>query len=295
MSHLVHLKTFLEVYRAKSISHAATQLAITQPAASLHIQSLETLIGKPLFVRQARGVVPTVVADELATAIAPHLDGIEDKLRSFKLGEMTGGTVHFIAPQDFVHNRLATALSPLLAKNIKLRVQLGNKEKLYERLDSGEVDFAITASLPDERFFTQKLMSERLLLVVHPCWLEKLNPINARHLSHIALIAYDETLPLVRQVWQQLFGEMPTIQADFVVPDLRIVKELVINGTGWTVLPEYHCQEELAKGELVALNPKHTAPSDDIYLVWHKNKRLSAVASYTKDFIVQLAKQGNLV
>ncbi len=43
MSHLSHLRTFLEAYRSGSFSKAAELLGITQPAASQHIQSLETL------------------------------------------------------------------------------------------------------------------------------------------------------------------------------------------------------------------------------------------------------------
>ena len=60
MSHLSHLRTFLEAYRSGSFSKAAELLGITQPAASQHIQSLETLVGKRLFIRQARGVTATV-------------------------------------------------------------------------------------------------------------------------------------------------------------------------------------------------------------------------------------------
>ena len=56
MSHLTHLRTFLEVYRVRSISQAAVNLGITQPTASLHIQAIEMFVGKPLFIRQPRGL-----------------------------------------------------------------------------------------------------------------------------------------------------------------------------------------------------------------------------------------------
>ncbi|HHN8334910.1 TPA: helix-turn-helix domain-containing protein [Klebsiella quasipneumoniae] len=44
MSHLTHLRTFLEVYRVRSISQAAVNLGITQPTASLHIQAIEMFV-----------------------------------------------------------------------------------------------------------------------------------------------------------------------------------------------------------------------------------------------------------
>ncbi|MGU0160622.1 LysR family transcriptional regulator [Escherichia coli] len=72
MSHLSHLRTFLEAYRSGSFSKAAElHRASTQPAASQHIQSLETLVGKRLFIRQARGVTATEAADELARSVSP--------------------------------------------------------------------------------------------------------------------------------------------------------------------------------------------------------------------------------
>ncbi|VTP65866.1 Gcv operon activator [Serratia rubidaea] len=69
MSHLDHLRTFIEAYRLQSFSRAAESLGMTQPAASLHIQALEAFVGKQLFVRRARGVAVTEAADELARAI----------------------------------------------------------------------------------------------------------------------------------------------------------------------------------------------------------------------------------
>jgi len=58
MSYLVHLRTLLETYRSKSITKAAKHLGITQPAASMHLQALEALVGKELFKRMPRGVEP---------------------------------------------------------------------------------------------------------------------------------------------------------------------------------------------------------------------------------------------
>ncbi len=53
MSYLLHLRMFLEIYRAGSLTRAAERLGITQPAASGHLATLEATLGKPLFLRQA--------------------------------------------------------------------------------------------------------------------------------------------------------------------------------------------------------------------------------------------------
>ncbi|WP_341481810.1 LysR family transcriptional regulator [Rouxiella badensis] len=48
-SYLVQLRSFLDVYRAGSISKAANRLGISQPAVSSHVHSLESLTGCVLF------------------------------------------------------------------------------------------------------------------------------------------------------------------------------------------------------------------------------------------------------
>jgi DNA-binding transcriptional LysR family regulator len=84
MNHLTHLRTFLDVYRSQSFSRAAEHLGITQPAASLHIQALEALVGEQLFIRRSRGVTATGAADELAGSVGTYLDGLEAKLATYR-------------------------------------------------------------------------------------------------------------------------------------------------------------------------------------------------------------------
>ena len=66
---LSRLRTFIEVYRQRSISSASRMLNLTQPAVSQHIAGLEVAIGHPLFERLATGVTPTAAADQLAADI----------------------------------------------------------------------------------------------------------------------------------------------------------------------------------------------------------------------------------
>lgn len=289
MSHLTHLRTFLEVYRVRSISQAAVNLGITQPTASLHIQAIETFVGKPLFIRQPRGVTSTVAADELARSVAPHLDGLEMKLATYRLGQTEGGTVHIVGPSDFIHNRLSSSLAALMADGFNFRLHTGNKETIYTLLDSGTMDLAITASLPDEHQYAfAHLLTERMLLVYAPSLARSIGNPNKESLSQNQLIAYDEDLPLVRNLWMSLFQVSPNIKAAFTVPDLRIIKDMVIEGHGWSVLPDYHCQDALSDGRLIAANSLSDAPTNNLYLVWNKRGLKNKAMEYTRDYILAL-------
>ncbi|WP_449433061.1 LysR family transcriptional regulator [Pseudomonas putida] len=295
MSHLDHLRTFIEAYRLQSFSRAAESLGMTQPAASLHIQALEAFVGKPLFVRRARGVTATQAADELARSIGPMLDGLEMRMASYRLSGELGGTVHLAGPSDFICSKMAAGLAPLMSQGFRVRMHTGNRERIYDLLNSSTADLAITASMPDERShgFAQ-LLTERFLLVISPGMARNIEgrP-TPEALAKLPLIAYDEDLPLVRSVWTTLFQFAPTLQAALTIADLRIIQDLVIKGQGWSVLPDYQCQEALRDGRLVALNAREDAPANNLYLVWNKATMRNPRIVHVRDYILGLFTEKN--
>lgn len=70
------LRTFVTVHRAGFFTRAAALPGLSQPAVTSQIRTLDRQLGRPLFLRKARGVVPTSLAEELAHKAAPHLDAL---------------------------------------------------------------------------------------------------------------------------------------------------------------------------------------------------------------------------
>ena len=66
--HLRQLEAFVKVYRRGSVTIAAREMHLTQPAVTLMIQKLEGACGVPLFRRGNRTLRPTQAADELIDA-----------------------------------------------------------------------------------------------------------------------------------------------------------------------------------------------------------------------------------
>ncbi|MCQ1061151.1 LysR family transcriptional regulator [Photobacterium sp. ZSDE20] len=71
------LSTFIAVYKNGSITLASEQLELSQPAVSAAIRRLEKIVGKPLFVREGRGISPTGAAVALANKIESPLSVLE--------------------------------------------------------------------------------------------------------------------------------------------------------------------------------------------------------------------------
>jgi DNA-binding transcriptional LysR family regulator len=291
MNHLLYLRTFLETFRAGSLTRAAQRIGITQPAASAHLAALEEMLGKPLFIRRARGVAPTPAADDLARSIAAELDSLEATMAGARVrsGQLTG-TVHIIGPAEYLSARVARVLVPLMAEGLRIRIQTGNRERIYAALEAGHADLAVTASKPDgQRHGFAELGRERLLLVAAPPVAERIKArmVTADFLSELPCIAYDESLPLIRPFFERVFGETPAMQAVATAPDLRILIGMATAGAGWTILPDYLCAEAMESGDLVALPTAQPGPDNMLFLAWNKAALRHRRVVYVRDCLLR--------
>lgn len=70
------LRLFEAVLHSGSVSRAATQLGLTQSAASNGLARLRDVLGDPLFIRRPGGVEPTARARDLAAPVAAALSAL---------------------------------------------------------------------------------------------------------------------------------------------------------------------------------------------------------------------------
>ncbi len=269
------LRTFLAVYRAGTFTRAAHELHLTQPAVSVQIRSLETQVGKPLFRREARGVVPTAAGRELAQAVAPHVDALEGALDgSGEAAPAVGDTVHIGGPEEFLGVRVFPEIAPMMEDGLRVRMFFGVDAPVLERLVDGELDIAVlTVDARRPGIETQPLCFEYLDLVGTPAWRERLGtipegPDGAAALANVPLAAHDEDLPLVRIYWQTVFRTSPNAHAVLVANSLRSSLQFAIRGVGVTVLPAHTTAEAYDRGELVRLVTPTVPVRSRLYLAW---------------------------
>lgn len=277
------LRTFVAAARSGSITKAATTLGITQPAASGQIQALETQFGRPLLVRKARGVELTAIGEELLREVANHFEAIENSFERLKArsSSMTG-TVRFGGPTEFTSAQLPPVFSTLAQHGIDLRITLGGREKIYQAFADESIDIGITASEPQSNAlgFTP-LIKEELLLVAAPVVAERYGRkgLTAKTFTNAEFVAYDEALPLIRTYAIAVFDISLDTIAKITVPNLAVVRDILIAGTGISILPRYLCDDQLIDGKLVELHKPKRPIVNQLFLVWRKEAlRLPRVA-----------------
>lgn len=270
---LALLRTFVTVHRAGSFTRAAALLGLSQPAVTGQIRTLERQLGRPLFLRQARGVTPTTIGDELAHRAAPHLDALVE-ITETGLDEASGvRTLHLAGPPEFTSVRALPALTELISQGLALRVSFSaDAEEILDGLAAGHHDLAIATAQPRGGLLTAvPLCDEEHVLVASPRWAARLGHDMLREghvvLEQLPVVEVHESLPLVSRYWASVFDARPAAAAAVIAPDLRAVLESAAAGAGLAVLPRYLCEGALDRGELVALHDPPVPPLRTYFLV----------------------------
>jgi hypothetical protein len=169
---LALLRTFVTVHRAGSFTRAAALLGLSQPAVTSQIRTLERQLGRPLFLRQARGVTPTTIGDELAHKAAPHLDALVEIAETGLDDESSVRTLHLAGPPEFTAERALPSLTEMTGaegQGLALRASFGTAEEVLDGLAAGHHDLAITTARPRGALLTATpLCDEEHVLVAAP-------------------------------------------------------------------------------------------------------------------------------
>ncbi|MDI9884833.1 LysR family transcriptional regulator [Streptomyces sp. HNM0645] len=271
---LALLRTFVTVHRAGSFTRAAALLGLSQPAVTSQIRTLERQLGRPLFLRQARGVTPTTVGDELAHRTAPHLDALVEIVEAGLDDESGVRTLHLTGPPEFTSARVLPALAPLVSQGLALRASFtGNAEEALEGLAAGHHELAVTTARPRGGLLASTpLCDEEHVLVASPRWAARLGDgvllrKGAVVLEQLPVVEVHESLPFVSRYWSSVFDSRPPAVAAVIAPDLRAARESAAAGAGLAVLPRYLCRGDLGSGRLVALLEPPVPPLRTYFLV----------------------------
>lgn len=293
---LQRLRTFIEVYRQRSITAAARSLNLTQPAISQHIAGLEASLGRRLFVRERQGVRPTAAAEELAADVGDRLDVAEAALAAARARsvELTGA-LQVVGHVDFLAEVVAAELVPLLKVGVRVRLQTGGRGRIEQMLIDGDADLGLSAyASSDARLRCELVRTEPVMAVAAPEVVQRL--LGARDLKAALasepVLAYNLDLPLIEQ-WLARNGlDQQPLAPALIGQDLRTLRSLLSAGFGWSVLPAYLCRAGIASGQLAEIPAPVAGTTLSYYLTWTPSAlRQPRVAHARQTLLWQLQAQ----
>ncbi len=146
MTHLNsdHLRTFLAIQEAGSVTGGAERIGRSQSAASLQIRQLEEVVGQPLFRRHGRGVSLTLVGEKLRPVARNVIQSLDTTLSELRGGGLKG-KLRIGMPDDHSRSDLANIISFFAALHpaVELEVHCALGAGFATALKSGALDLAV--------------------------------------------------------------------------------------------------------------------------------------------------------
>lgn len=287
------LTVFNQLMIDQSVSQAATQLGLTQPAVSNALRRLRSALDDDLFVRGAHGVTPTPYAMQLAEPLAQALNTVQAALaqrehfeplhstRSFHLALTDVGEIYFMPP-------LMRALAQR-APQVHIACSRTHDGHLAQDMTHGRVDLAV-GTLTDipVGFFQQRLFRPPYVCLYrrgHPLMGNSLSLEQFYALEHIAVTSTQTGHAAVDQ-WLSRDGRQRRVRV--TVPHFVAVAPIVQQTDLVATVPQRYAERVQDAYGLCSCAHPAELPDIAINLYWHARMQRDPANLWLRQLLVEL-------
>ena len=285
---LNQLRIFLKIVHTQSITKAAEELHLTQPAVSIQLKNFQEQFEIPLTEIVGKKIFITDFGNEVGKAAESIIDevyAINHKVNAYK-GFLTGRLKLSVASTGkYV---IPYFLSPFLKKyqNIELMLDVTNKTKVIESLVKGEVDFALVSVLPEKLNVNKiKLMPNKLFLVGNMDQKFDAATNDASVLESMPLIFREEGSATRVAMENYIEKNQLTGLKKMELVSNESIKQAMIAGLGYSIMPMIGLRNELSSKQLQVIPMEDLPICTDWHLIYLENKKLSPIAQAFIDFV----------
>lgn len=289
MNYTFHqLKVFLTITQTQSITKAAEELHLSQPAVSIQLKNLQEQFAIPLTEVVGRKLFVTDFGKEIAAAaqnILNEVHAINYKSQDFD-GKLTGRLkISAVSTGKYV---MPYFLAGFVKKNdcIEMTLDVTNRARVVESLKKNEVDFAMVSIVPDKlKLVSEELLQNKLFLVSgnERCYT---NEIYDKQIFRDLPIIFREMGSGTRMVAEKYLAQSDVIvRKKLELTSNEAVKQAVLAGLGCSIMPLIGLKNELEMGTLQIIPIKGLPIISTWKLVWLKGKSFSPVAAAFLNYI----------
>jgi DNA-binding transcriptional LysR family regulator len=288
---LNQLQIFVKVVQTSSITKAAEELNLTQPAVSIQIKNFQAQFEIPLLEIIGKKIYVTDFGKEIAASaegILEQVYAINYKTMAFKDQLIGRLKVSIVSTGKYV---LPYYLSDFLKANpgVEISIDVTNRGKVIESLEQNEVDFSLVSDqLESTQFDFIDILKNELVLVGN-AETAAMNPsFDYNTFKHELPLIFRESGSGTRKIMESYLKKQGVSSLKRIeLMSNEAVKQAVMAGLGYSIMPLIGIKREIKDGYL-AIIPREGLPiTTDWKLIWHKEKKPSPVAKAFMNFVLE--------
>jgi DNA-binding transcriptional LysR family regulator len=279
---LNQLRIFLKIAQHQSITKAAADLHLTQPAVSIQLKNFQQQFDIPLTEVVGKRLFITDFGKEIALSAEQILNevyAINYKTVAYQ-GQLSGRLRVSIA--STAKYLIPYFLGPFLKRHpeIELLLDVTNKSRVVENLENNEVDFSLVSVLPLHLNLTSlELMPNQLFLVGNAGDELPRSRDPQQVLTNIPLIFREQGSATRRKMERFLDHCKVTMRKKMELTSNAAIKQAILAGLGYSIMPLIGLKNELTYKQLQII-PLDGLPLENTWrLVWLSEKKLSPAAT----------------
>lgn len=274
---LKSLRNFVAVASAGSISRAAENIHIAQPALSNQIRQIEDYFGTDLFERTHRGVKLTPAGERLVSHARELLKRFDIALEDVREAiSEPSGRVALGLPQSMAKHLVVPLVRTIVQRwpNLKLQIVEMNTGYVTEHLTKGDIDLGMTFGTTEGNgVIYSKLLEEELVFISSRSqiseWIKKKNikkTIQFKDLKNFSMILPTKAHSLRQRIDEYLHDEKTELNVIAEVNAIPQLIELAEAGVGSTVLSYAAVYYPLASKKICTLKIINPTITRSVYL-----------------------------
>lgn len=253
MLNLEWFRTFKAIYEMGNLTAAANALYISQPGVSLHLNSLETYTGYPLFKRETRKMTPTERGIILYNCILDSMNQLEEAEQTFfRNSKVDKATITVGMGFETFEHTLEEHMAEL---PFNLIMRFAEHPEMLNDLDAGKLDLIVTPqkTLRANLEYTP-FIKERIVLIcgskTDSSQLDELLEADDKKslrqwLKQQTWYTTAADMEHLKNFWLTNFDSLPDVKPNYVVPHYSSILRCLGNSKGFAVMPDFLCRKAL--------------------------------------------------
>jgi DNA-binding transcriptional LysR family regulator len=278
-----------------SVTKAARQNGITQPAMSNALRRLRDVCGDPILVKHGRSLVPTPWARDVRPVLARALGDLDAALSTGRSFDPSGAKAAMtIAMSDYWQFSLLPRLLERLgseAPGLRLRVTPTSERALSRELPAGEVDAAIFLA---PRSLTG-IRCDAFVTDSYVCALRRGHRVKRGGLTLERYASCRHVVVSPRGPWEQRLDEALrrrglTLELALETPHIQVALDIVGRTDFVAIIPQRVAQQERRGRSLKLISPPVPLGEFSLGLYWHDSTDSNPLHRWFRRLVIEEAR-----